>query len=189
LNKTAQGEYWALGLDPSINHGALVMACWDLPAGTLVKYKVLHAWHTPSRRTRRNRSKGEGRMDQRLRVQKVALEVIKAVEGYQGHIVGIDWDQTSIFWGNRRAGALMTYMMGYMIHGLETKGTVPIIIPPSTMREALGLEKKASKEEVWSVIDSLPEDHGQSGDVADALVLSFMVAAGQHRVEADRYAS
>lgn len=88
--------------------------------------------------------------------------------------MGIDWDPNMVFWGNRLAGVKLTYLMGYLVRGLQTLGAVPVCIPPNDVRKFFGMSPQTPKESVWSGSQLALPDGPE--DVMDALLLSYVVA-------------
>lgn len=165
----------ALGLDPALRHGVLVRATWSFEAAApeLLSSEVLVEWSTPPRK------QGVLHTDVSIpEIQEFCNWITSEVAAHRvsGIPVGVDWHPMSIFWGNRKAGVKLTFMMGYLCRALETLGIPVVFMDPGHVREAFGLPVKTKKEDIWDQVEFLPD--AADSDERDALILSYLVAEG-----------
>jgi len=169
----------SLGLDPALRHGALVEGVFDFnDKVNLVETHIVASWET------------KGRTRGVLHAESTSTEIMDfcnwlvaqvAQRPYlQGVPIGVDWHPMSVFWGNRKAGLKLTFMMGYLCRALQTVGNPVIFIEPEEVRVAFGHSRGLSKDEVWESIPFYSD--AVDPDERDALILAYLVAEGMRKV-------
>lgn len=162
-----------LGLDPSLRHGILLEAEWSFAGDTpqLLSSHVLVDWSTPPRK------RGILHVDVSVpEIQTFCNWIISEVRKHEvsGMPIGVDWHPMSVFWGSRKAGVKLTFMMGYLCRALETLGIPVVFMDPGHVRQAFGLPARTKKEDIWEEVAFLPDS--ADSDERDALILSYLVA-------------
>lgn len=116
--------------------------------------------------------------------QNVIKPFYKDVEGLavnmtpgNGVLIGIDWDLSEAFWGNRLAAGLKAFVGGYLYRAFIDSGFRPLVVSPAAVRQVLGLRSNAKKEVVWKAFDLLHPGALLEGSehVHDAVILGWAV--------------
>jgi len=162
-----------LGLDPALRHGVMVQGHWDFSGKTpeLVSSNVIAEWSTPRRQ--------RGALHKDATIDEIQgfcnwITGQLAATRITGVPIGVDWHPMSIFWGDRKAGVKLTYMMGYLARSLETLGCPVVFLDPGEVRKAFGLPPSTPKESIWDQVSFFPGS--ANSDERDALILSYLVA-------------
>lgn len=94
-----------------------------------------------------------------------------------GLLIGIDWDLSEAFWGNRLAAGLKAFVSGYLYRAFIDAGFRPLVVSPAAVRQILYLRSNAKKEVVWKAFDLLHPGILLEGSehVYDATILGWAV--------------
>lgn len=166
--------YRVMGLDPALRHGVLLSAEWVFsPEPRLENYEIIFEWSNKEEIS-------VGRSGTSESLMKLANAIVLSVKNRKG-ILAIDWDVDAVYQKTPRGQIVRVgYFMGYLTRALQSRGVTSIYMSPQMVRRGLGLPANARKEVVheafYSTVKGLPDAVGHRGDIADALLLSFLVA-------------
>jgi hypothetical protein len=168
--------YCTYGLDPAINHGAAVRGHWQVTKkGQLLleSYDVVLLW---------SQTQGE-----RVAIEEMygmadhmisCIQALPAIGAKVPLLMGVDWDDTSIYWQARRLQTLrLAQYIGWVSKSLAIAGIRPVWITPAKVRAHMGLKPREKKlvvlERFFERISCDIQDDPEH-DVADALLLSYI---------------
>ena len=172
-------EIITLGLDPSLTHGSLVEATWEISGDQRLykSHRVLYEWGNKKKSV----PDGVRREASPLEIFVLARRIVRGIPpprdyNYLVPVVAVDWDSSSVMWrGQAHTVAKLTLLVGYLVGNLHAHGYLAILITPAEVRAAVGLVPAAKKREVWDRVGFINELKLNS-DGKDSLILANIVA-------------
>lgn len=134
----------ALGIDLAVRSGAVVQV--EMNPTCITSIKVLWEQHR-SKREREDvtptflAQRGQNLMAA-LRSAELGREDLGPLP------VGIDWGLHEANWGSRGPGLQKAFLAGYLYRCLLERGDLPVFIPPSEVRNFVGLKRNQTKDDV-----------------------------------------
>lgn len=170
----------AIGFDPSLRHGSMVLARFAFTDGVLPRlqsYERLYYWQGSHRLALHEDSSLH-------QVADLVSDVARVLPSAPGLPVAVDWDPMSVYWTqNRLQVVTLGLLIGYFTRAAHTSGHPVILIQPSAVRQTFSLKPKAPKQDVYKrfkvqvpPLCRLPAN--SQDDTMDAIILAYLAAKG-----------
>lgn len=169
--------FTAYGLDPSLQHGALVKVLIDPVLNQILNIEIVGQWTKKSGNALNEHSEPDA-------VYTLAQTVLKRMSPSSGRLLAIDYDDRAAYW-TRRPGqvAKLLLFLGYFIRGVHERSVPVVMVSPAQLRKYLNLKQKDEKHLVHERfiqrvrISGLARQVFDSHeDVKDAAIIAYMAA-------------